>query len=148
MRRPPGEYLVLACLCGSLAYCGYLALTGTLRLEGGMLAATLVVAGLVIGALAFILIIKRRTAGAVLCTVFYGLQILSVALPSGAKWGFNTLPTIYYRIYGEKEFPTNLNVVSLLLFGLSVLLWVSYRRREVGDSGAPPNTSLERTRER
>jgi hypothetical protein len=30
---------------------------------------------------------------------------------------------------------------------LSVLLWVSYRQREGAKAGAPPNTSLERTRE-
>jgi len=147
MTRPPGEYIVLACLGSSLAFCGYQALTGTLQLEGGSLAVTLVVAGLAIGALALLLIIMRRTVGAFWCMVFYGLQIFSVALPSGSKWGFNSLPTIYFRIHGDKDFPTNLNVVAILIFCLSLALWVSYRQRDVGGAAAPPNKSLERTRE-
>jgi len=147
MTRPPGEYLVLACLGGSLAFCGYQALTGSLQLEGGSFATALFIVGLTIGALAFVLIVLRRKAGALLCAIFYGLQILTVALPSGAKWGFNSLPAFYYRIYGDREFPTNLNVVALLLFGLSIALWATYRQREVGERRAPSNKSLERTRE-
>jgi hypothetical protein len=147
MSRPPGEYLVLTCLGSSLAFCGYQAFTGTLRLEGGSLAATLVLAGLAIGALGFILIILRRKVGAVFSVVFYGLQILSVALPSGARWGFNSLPTLYFRIAGDRNFPINLNVVSLVLFCISVALWVSYQQKELAQAGAPPNNSLERTRE-
>jgi hypothetical protein len=123
-------------------------MTGTLQLEGGHLAVALVVAGVSIGALAFVLIVMRRTMGAILCVVFYGIQIFSVALPSGAKWGFNSLPTIYFRIYGDRDFPTNINFAALLIFCLSLALWASYRQREADDAGAPPNTSLERTRER
>ena len=147
MTRPPGEYIVLACLGGSLAFCGYQALTGTLQLEGGNLAVTLVAAWLAVGALALLLIIMRRTLGAIVCMVFYGLQIFSVALPSGSKWGFNSLPTIYWRLHGDKNFPTNLNVVAVVIFCLSVALWVSYRQRDVHEAAAPPNKSLERTRE-
>jgi hypothetical protein len=147
MKRPPGEYLVLTCLGGSLAFCAYQALTGSLQLEGGHFATSLFVAGLTIGALAFIFVIIGRKAGAVLCAIFYGLQILTVALPSGAKWGFTALPAFYCRIYGDKDSPINLNVVALLLFGLSIALWASYRRGEVGEPRAPSNKSLERTRE-
>ncbi len=148
MTRPPGEYLVLACLGGSFALCGYEALTGSLQLEGGSFAAVLFIAGLTIGAIAFVLITIGREMGAVLCAIFYGLQILTVALPSGAKWGFNSLPAVYYRIYGDRDFPINVNVVALLLFGLSIALWSSYRQRTVGEPRAPSNKSLERTRDR
>src|SRR5688500_8485583 len=148
MTRPPGEYLVLACLGSSLAFCGYQVLSGTFQFEGGSLVVTLVAGALAVGALAFVFIVMRRTSGAILCAAFYGLQIFSVALPSGAKWGFNSLPSIYYRIHGDKDFPTNLNVVSLLIFCLSVALWISYRRREVDEAAALPDKSLERTHER
>jgi hypothetical protein len=140
MRRPPGEHLILVSLGGSLGYCFYLALTGTLRLEGGKLAVTLVVAGLTIGASAFLLVIMRRIAGAVLSAAFYGLQLLSVVFPSGMKVEFNSLPAIYFRIYGNKDFPIKLNIVALLFFGLSLFLWEAYRKGEPNES-APPNTS-------
>jgi hypothetical protein len=122
-------------------------LTGTLQLEGGNLAVTLVAVSLAVGALALLLIIMRRTVGAIVCMVFYGLQIFSVALPSGSKWGFNSLPTMYWRIHGDKNFPTNLNVVALVIFCLSLALWVSYRQRDGHEAAAAPNKLLERTRD-
>jgi len=146
MTRPPGEYLILTCLGGSLVLCGYEASAGSLHLEGH-LAAALVLVGAAIGALAFVLIIMQRTLGAILCVIFYGLQLFSVTLPSRSQWGLNFQPTIYIRLYGDKSAPTTLNFVAALLFGLSLALLASYRERKAAVA-APPNTSLERTRDR
>ena len=139
MRRSPGEYIVLASLVGSLAYCGYQVLTGELRLEGGIVAGTLVAAGLAIGSLSIVLIALRRSAGALVGALFYGLQLLKVTLPSGAKWYFNSLPAFYYRIAGDKEFPISINIVAILLGGLCILLWQSYRTAGATGPAAPPN---------
>jgi hypothetical protein len=147
MRRSPGEYIVLASLVGSLAYCGYQALAGELRLEGGIVAISLIAIGLAIGSIAVVLIALRHPTGALVGAGFYGLQLLKVTLPSGAKWYFNSLPAFYYRIAGDKEFPISLNITAIFLFGLCVLLWQSYRVVGATGRGAPPNTSFERTRE-
>jgi hypothetical protein len=146
MRRPPGEYIVLASLVGSLAYCGYQALTGELRLEGGLVAITLITAGIAIGSIAVVLLALRHPTGALVGAVFYGLQTLKVTLPSGAKWYFNSLPAFYYRVAGDKEFPISLNIIAVVLCGFCILLWQSYRTASARSLAAPPNTSFERTR--
>jgi hypothetical protein len=131
MRRPPIEYLVLVSLVGSLAFYGYLAFYGSWRFKGNELAGiALVTVALGLGAVALWQLILRRSTGAMLSAIFYGVQVLNVTFPSGAHIGFNSLPTLYYRIYGEKEAPVNLNVVSLFLFVSSLLLWAYYRARQ------------------
>lgn len=131
--RPPGEYLLLACLVGSFVFCGYQAFKGTFRLEGGSLAVALVAACLAIGALAFLFIIMRRKAGAILCAAFYGIQMFRVELASGWGVGFNTMPTIYIRIQGDEHSATIVNLSSVVLFCLSLALWASYRQRSNGN---------------
>jgi hypothetical protein len=85
-------------------------------------------------------------AGAVLSTLFYGIQIINVTLPSGEFVGFNSLPAVYFRIYGERDAPINLNIVALILFMAALVLWMNYGRGRKVELGSPPNTSLERTR--
>ena len=148
MRRSPGEYVVLASLAGSLAFWGYLVFSGSWRFEGNELVAiTLILFALALGVLAFWLLIRKRMEGAVLSTVFYGIQVLNVTLPSGGFVGFNSLPTLYFRLYGEADAPINLNIVSLILFVVALLLWMNYPNGRKVELGSPPNTSLERTRE-
>jgi hypothetical protein len=103
--------------------------------------------GLGLGVLALWLLLLRRFAGAVICMVFYGIQLISVTLPSGERIGFNSLPTVYYRVYGSSDAPISLNVVSLVLFAFSIALWTAYRQRRVPGVAVTPNKSLERTRE-
>jgi hypothetical protein len=148
MRRPPGKYLILASLVGSLAFWGYLILFGTLRIVGSETIGWIQIAiFLGLGALALWLLIRRRLVGALLCAVFYGVQVISVTFRSGYKFEFNSLPTIYLRIYGDAQTPTKLNVVSLILFLLSIGLWVVYRQARDNGGAPTPNKSLERTRE-
>lgn len=77
--------------------------------------------------------------------VFYGIQLIAVALPSGEKIGFNSLPTIYFRVYGSSDSSISVNVVSLILFAFSIALWTAYRQRRAPEVEVSPNASLERT---
>jgi glucan phosphoethanolaminetransferase (alkaline phosphatase superfamily) len=147
MRRLPAEYLLLTSLVASLAFWGFIICFGAPIFSGDQTVARIQVAVLLsLAAISLWQLWRRRLAGVVLCAVFYGAQLVSVTLRSGRYIGFNSLPTIYYRIYGEAKAPINLNLVSLVLFIFSVLLWVVYRRTIVDDRELPPNTSLERTR--
>jgi hypothetical protein len=141
--RSPGEFVILGSLIGSVLYLGYLAVSGSIRLEGYRpLAITIVATFVALGFLSLWLVARRRPSGAIACMVFYGVQIISVVLPSGAKLGFNSLPTIYFRIWGDSAAPINLNIVALVLFVFSTVLWQMLRGAKL-----PPNTPLERTRE-
>jgi hypothetical protein len=142
--RSPGEFVILGSLIGSLLYLGYLIVSGSIRIEGYRpLVIAIVAIFIALGLLSLWLIARRRSSGAIACMAFYGAQVISVTFPSGIKLGFNSLPTIYFRIWGDSSAPTNLNIVALVFFVLSIALWQMFRGAQM-----PPNTSLERTRER
>jgi len=149
MRRTLGEYLVLVSLAGSLAFWGCQVALGAWRFDGDELVAIAqIVIALGGGAVALWQLICRRPAGSILAAIFYGIQVLNVTLPSGRYIGFNSLPTVNLGVFWEKNLLVNLNVVSLVLFVFSLLLWVAYRERQIEVQTSPPNTSLERTRGR
>jgi hypothetical protein len=135
--RSVGEFLILGSLICSLLYLGYLTAVGSLGLAGNRPVAIAIVASFVVlGLVSLWLVARRRTSGAIACMVFYGAQIIS------GEIGFNSLPTVYFRILGDNDSPTNLNIVALVLFIFSAVLWQLYRGAQL-----PPNTSLERTRD-
>ena len=80
--------------------------------------------------------------------VFYGAQIFWTTLPSGYEIGINSLPTIYFAILGDDSAtPTRLNVVALIMFSFSVLLWLAFRNGHKGRNQLPPDDSLEQAPE-
>ncbi len=142
--RSIGEFIILGSLIGSLLYLGYLIVSGSIRLEGHKPLVIAIVAGFIaLGFLSLWLVTRRRVSGAVASVAFYGAQVISVTSPSGAKLGFNSLPTIYFRIWGDSDAPTNVNIVALVLLVFSAVLWQVFRGVQL-----PPDASLERTRER
>jgi hypothetical protein len=133
MRRTPAEHILIASFVSSIAFMGYLAIFGTWKRTGpehlwasqGAVALwlVLVISFVALGVTAFVLLLKRRALGAALTTLFYGVQVVSVTLPSGWKFEFVTLPTIYFRVHGTKDAPTSINVLALVLVLLSAALW-------------------------
>ncbi len=135
--RSIGEYLILGSLVGSLLYLVYLVASGSIRLEGSRTLAIAIVSTFgALGLLSLWLVARRRISGAIACIVFYGGQVIS------GQIGFNSLPTVYFRILGDQDSPININIVALIFFVLSIVLWQVYRGAQL-----PPNTSFERTRE-
>lgn len=126
--------MLLTSLVGSFVFWAYLWMFGSIQLKGSSAAAIALLLGFLgVGAVAFWFIYRRRLTGAILCSVFYGVQVVSARLVTGENIGFNSLPTIEFRIYGDEASPVNLNLVALILFVLSLLLCSVYRqeRREV-----------------
>ena len=130
--RSPGEYVLLASLAGSWVFWAYLWTLGTIEFrESRAGAIALLLCFLGVAAISFWLILRRRLVGAALCSLFYGVQLVSATLPSGENVGFNSLPTINIRIFGDDASPVNLNLVALILFVLSLVLCAAYRQRRV-----------------
>jgi hypothetical protein len=133
MRRTPAEYVLIASFFGSIAFMGYLTIFGAWHRTGpehlwATLGARILWLGLVtsfvaLGVAAFALLLKRSTFGAALTTLFYGMQLVSVTRPSGWKFEFVTLPTVYFRVHGTSEAPVSINVLALVLVLLSAALW-------------------------
>ena len=144
----PAETTIIASFWAIVLFWAWLALAGSWRTYGNRyLAWVLVLAFLGIGAAACWLLLKRRVAGAWLCVVFYGMQVLTFPLPIGAPFDFHPLPTIYYRLVGDPSAPISINVVGLVLFIVSLVVLAHYRGQGLALAQVPPNTSLERTRE-
>jgi hypothetical protein len=144
VRRVPAEYTILASFGATVVFWAWLAFFGYWRSYGsGYAVAVPISVFLAIGIAACWLTLKRKTAGAWLCVIFYGMQVVTFPLPVGAPFKFHSLPTIYYRLNGDPSAPVSVNVLAVVLFIVSLALLVHYRERDE----VPPNTSLERTRE-
>jgi hypothetical protein len=143
VKRVPAEYVILSSFVAAALFWGWLILFGSWRTYGsGYLAAILAVGFLAIGVSACWLVIKRRVAGAWLCALFYGIQVLSFPLPVGAPFKFTSLPTIHFRLNSDPVAPVSLNVLALILLIVSLALVVHYRERGQIASRVSPNTSL------
>jgi hypothetical protein len=130
MKRPLGEYIILASLVVSLAFLGHLVFFGSWHFSGIRYLATIQIVLFVgLGAFALWLLALKRIVGAVLCVAFYGIQLFSITLSSGWKIDFHSLPTLFFRLNGDKQALINLNTVSLVFFLLSLGLLSSYRER-------------------
>jgi len=128
--RSPGEYVLLASLAGSWVFWAYLWLFGTIKFQGSSVGAVALLLGFLgAAAISFWLILRRRLSGAILCSVFYGVQIVSVTRSSGESVGINSLPTINIWIYGDEASPVNLNLIALILLVLSLVLCSVYRHK-------------------
>jgi hypothetical protein len=148
VRRAPAEYTILVSFGAAVVFWGWLALFGSWRSTGSGYAIAVPVAGFfAIGIAACWLVLKRKTAGAWLCVIFYGIQVLTFPLPVGAPFKFNSLPTIYFRLNSDLSSPVSVNILAVVLFVVSLALLAHYRERDGRASQVPPNTSLERTRE-
>ena len=129
--RSIGEYIVLTSLAASLLFWGYLIAFGTLTFDGSPALARLqILIFLSLGAVALVLLWRRKILGAWLSLVFYGIQVIRVVLPSGSKIEFNSLPFVSFRVYGleDEGASVSLNLVALLLFVFSWILLVMYRK--------------------
>jgi len=128
--RSPGEYVLLVSLAGAWVFWAYLWAFGTIEFRGSSAGALVLLLGFLgTAAISFWFILQRRLIGAILCALFYGVQLVSVTLSSGENVGMNSLPTINIWIYGDEASPVNLNVVALILFVFSLVLCTVYRRR-------------------
>jgi hypothetical protein len=148
MKRVPVEYAILASFATAAVFLGWLAAFGSWRLYGISYAGgALMIGYLATGVAAFWLTLRRKTAGARLSVIFYGMQVLTFPMPSGAPFKFQSLPTLYYRLNGDPSAPVSVNVLAIVLVIVALVLLAHYRERDGGTAQVPPNASLERTRE-
>jgi hypothetical protein len=148
VRRVPAEYIVLASFGATALFWFWLAFFGSLRISGsGYVVGILAICFVGLGISACWSLLLRKTAGAWLSSIFYGVQVFSFPLPVGEPFKFHSLPTIYYRILGDASAPVSINLLSLLLFIFSLGVLAHYRARAANIAQVPPNTSFERTRE-
>jgi hypothetical protein len=148
VKRVPAEYTIIASFGAMALFWAWLVLFGSWRTYGNSsAAAVLLCAFFGLGAAACWLVLKRKIAGAWLCVILYGIQVLTFPLPVGAPFNFHSLPTLYFRLNGNPAAPVSVNALGLVLFIVSLVLLAHYREQGGSASHVPPNTSLERTRE-